>query len=134
MTDKPTHRGSKRARRNAKSLRRDMTAPERLLWYFLRNRQLAHLKVRRQQVVGPYIVDFYCAEADLVVEVDGESHIGQVERDDARDASLRSHGVCVLRVANDDVLQDPYAVARCRPPRLSRKPSPLPSPLERERG
>ncbi len=43
-----------------------MTAPERLLWYFLRNRRVVGLKFRRQQVIGRYIVDFYCAEADLV--------------------------------------------------------------------
>lgn len=77
----------------------------------LRGRQLAGMKFRRQQVIGPYIVDFYCAQAHLVIEVDGESHVGRGNSDAARDSYLESHGLRVLRVTNDDVLRESEAVA-----------------------
>ena len=70
------------------------------------------MKFRRQQVIGPYIVDFYCAQARLVIEVDGESHVGRGNSDAARDSYLESHGLRVLRITNDDVLQEPEAVMR----------------------
>ncbi|HEY7577739.1 MAG TPA: endonuclease domain-containing protein, partial [Acetobacteraceae bacterium] len=60
---------------HARALRRDATPAERLLWQGLRNRAVGRLKFRRQVPLGPYIADFYCASAKLVVEVDGVSHI-----------------------------------------------------------
>src|SRR5208337_573404 len=61
---------------NARQLRRNATIPERMLWNRLRGGRLAGLKFRRQQPIGPYIVDFFCHEVGLVVEVDGRSHDG----------------------------------------------------------
>jgi len=72
--------------------------PERVLWSRLRAKQLAGLKFRRQHALGPYVADFYCAEGCLVVEVDGRGHEVRRDRDDARDAWMRVHGVRVLRV------------------------------------
>lgn len=108
--NRPTRRGSQQQRARSKQLRRDLTGPERGLWHLLRGRQLAGMKFRRQQVIGPYIVDFYCAQARLVIEVDGESHVGHGASDAARDAYLRSHGLRILRVTNDDVLHESEAV------------------------
>lgn len=110
--DRPTRRGSQQQRAWSKQLRRDFTGPERGLWHLLRGRQLAGMKFRRQQVIGPYIVDFYCAQVHLVIEVDGESHVGRGNSDAARDSYLESHGLRVLRITNDDVLREPEAVMR----------------------
>ena len=88
---------------NSKSLRKNMTKEERHLWYdFLKG---LHLTVHRQKVIGNYIVDFYIAEAKLVIELDGTQHFeneGQ-KKDIVRDAFLESQGLKVLRYANSDV-------------------------------
>jgi very-short-patch-repair endonuclease len=94
----------------AAELRREATHPEHILWQRLRHSQLGGLKFRRQHVIGPYIVDFCCPARNLVIEVDGESHVGRGAIDAERDASLRSRGMIVIRVTNDDVLHDLDAV------------------------
>jgi very-short-patch-repair endonuclease len=91
-------------------LRRDLTGPERRLWSALRSRRAAKLKVRRQYPIGPYVVDFVCPEHSLVIELDGESHIGRANYDQQRQAQLEATGYRVLRVGNDDVLNDLNAV------------------------
>jgi very-short-patch-repair endonuclease len=87
----------------ARALRRDATPAERLLWQGLRNRAIGGLKFRRQVPLGPYIADFYCASAKMVIEVDGVSHIDP-RSDAVRDARMAEHGIRVVRVANRDVL------------------------------
>lgn len=89
-------------------LRSDMTAAEQRLWARLRLRQFYGLKFRRQHGIGPYIVDFYCPERAVVIEVDGETHAGgdQPGRDQERDAYLQSLGLTVLRYWNDEVVQN----------------------------
>lgn len=113
-TERMDRREERTARRGnvdrARALRRDMTGPERHLWQHLRSRQLDGLKFRRQYPLGPFVLDFYCAEASLAVEVDGESHVGCGEADAARDRWLREQGVRVIRVTNDDVLRETEAV------------------------
>ncbi len=88
---------------NAKSLRKNMTKEERHLWYDF----LKHLPctVNRQKVIGNYIVDFYCAAANLVIELDGSQHYLEqgVAADRERDDYLREHGLCVLRFSNADI-------------------------------
>ena len=74
--------------------------------------RLARLKFRRQHPIGPFVVDFYCHDVRLVVEVDGMSHDGRGPEDRRRTAFLEGRaGLRVLRVSNDDVLRDPEAVA-----------------------
>ncbi len=68
----------------ARELRQRATEAEQMLWERVRNRRLGGLKFRRQHPLGPYIVDFYCAEHRLVVEVDGPIHEGQKERNALR--------------------------------------------------
>jgi len=88
----------------AKDLRTAMTDAERRLWSKLRRGQLG-ARFRRQQPIGPYIADFYCAAARLVVEVDGGQHNGaQRAHDTRRDRWLRDEGYAVLRFWNTDVL------------------------------
>jgi len=83
----------------ARQLRKDMTDAEKLLWARLRRRALEGLRFRRQHPIGPYIVDFFCAEAGLIIELDGQIHSSQErsEHDRLRDAALRDHGLRVLR-------------------------------------
>ena len=90
----------------ARELRQRATEAERVLWERVRNRRLGGLKFRRQHPLGPYIVDFYCAEHRLVVEVDGPIHEGQKERDALRAEYLEMYGYRVLRFMNEDVLTD----------------------------
>ena len=96
---------------NARRLRRNATIPERMLWNRLRGAGLAGLKFRRQQPIGPYIVDFFCHEVGLVVEVDGRSHDDRGRQYSEREAFLREQmRFQVLRVSNDDVLKETEAV------------------------
>jgi len=117
--------GQKRDR--ARELRRDMTDAERRLWRCLRLRQLDGFRFRRQVPVGPYIADFACLEASLLVEVDGGQHDGS-EGDPVRDAFLRRHGFRVLRFWNNEVLADPEGVCEVILHRLAEGPPPRPSP------
>jgi len=96
----------------ARHLRQDSTPPEELLWLALRNGQIADLKFRRQHPVGPYVVDFYCHSIGLVVEIDGMSHVDRLEQDQERINYLEQQGLKVLRVTNQDVMNDLDAVAR----------------------
>ena len=96
---------------NPRQLRRNATIPERMLWNRLRGGRLAGLKFRRQQPIGPYIVDFFCHEVGLVVEVDGRSHDERGKEDSQREAFLQEQQrLQVLRVSNDDVLKETEAV------------------------
>ncbi len=92
----------------AKDLRKDATEPERKLWSFLRGKQMAHLRFRRQQPVRPYIVDFYCSAMKLVIELDGSQHSTNeaVAYDAARTKWLEERGYRVLRIANVDLLKN----------------------------
>ena len=91
-----------------KTLRKNSTAAEKKLWRHLRNRQLADCKFRRHQSYGPYILDFYNAEAKLAIELDGDPHgmPERMERDVQRDAFLKAEGLTVLRFWNFQVMQE----------------------------
>jgi len=105
-------RGNRGAgRKRARELRRNATYPERSLWGLLRNRQLDGLKFRQQHPIGPYIVHFFCHEASLIIELDGESHVGRGTYDRGRQVYLEQRGYHVLRIGNDDVLDDMESVA-----------------------
>ena len=99
--------------KRAKSLRRTMTPPETRLWVRLRTRQPGRPNFRRQFPLDPYILDFYCPEAKLAVEVDGWIHslAAQAAHDEWRDAFLKTKGVEIMRLAAADVMTDPEAAA-----------------------
>src|SRR3954470_675154 len=96
----------------ARHLRRELTVPGRHLWYALRDRRLQGWKFRRQVPVGGFVVDFYCDEARLIVEVDGCSHDDRGEADRMREKALIERGYRVLRVSNEDVLKSFEDVCR----------------------
>ena len=90
----------------SQKLRKDMTAMERKLWYeFLRN---LPIRFKRQKPIGVYIVDFYCASAKLVIELDGSQHYyGETEKTDkVRDKYLSDLGLTVLRYSDSDVVKN----------------------------
>jgi len=86
-------------------LRDQPTVSEQILWKYLRKEQLEGFKFRRQYGVGPYIVDFYCVAASLVIEVDGDSHGTEEARknDEVRQREIEALGLRVLRFTNEDV-------------------------------
>ena len=91
-----------------RTLRRNATDAEALLWSRLRNRRLAGHKLRRQHPLGPYVTDFACPESMLVVELDGGQH--RPETDAARTTYLEQQGYTVLRFWNHDALGNPDGV------------------------
>jgi len=97
---------AKLRRDRARTLRRNQTETETKLWDALRGGRLEDWKWRRQAPVGPYIVDFLCLEAALVVEVDGGVHAEEPEYDARRDALLKRRGLQVLRFGNAQVTGD----------------------------
>ena len=95
-------------------LRQDSTDAEATLWRLLRGRRFHGYKFRRQHSVGPYILDFYCADRQLAVELDGGQHLEKEgrERDAFRDRFLKSRGIAVLRIATDLVFREREQVMR----------------------
>ncbi len=90
----------------ARELRRDQTQTERVLWRHLREARLAGYVFRRQYPIGPYVLDFFCFKHALAIELDGGQHAEPVRRDAERTAWLESHGVRVIRVWDNEVLQN----------------------------
>ncbi|WP_210731809.1 DUF559 domain-containing protein [Sphingomonas sp. PAMC26645] len=124
----------------ARGLRRNATKAEDRLWYRLRSRRLGNFKFRRQVWIGPFIADFLCMDAMLVVEVDGSQHIDEAAYDDNRTAFLATKGYRVIRVWNNDVMQRMDGVLAaildgltCVPSPSHASHGPLPLPV-RERG
>jgi very-short-patch-repair endonuclease len=90
----------------AKQLRREMTPAEAILWKQLRGRRFSGFKFRRQQPLDYFIADFFCPAARLVIELDGDSHIGIEERDARRQRYIESQSMTVLRFWNVEVYDD----------------------------
>jgi very-short-patch-repair endonuclease len=90
----------------AKELRKAGMLHEALMWNQLKRKKLNGLDFDRQKIIGNYIVDFYCAERAVVLEIDGSSHEGREEYDERRDAFLRSLGLTVVRIPVSSVLRN----------------------------
>ncbi|HET9912720.1 MAG TPA: endonuclease domain-containing protein [Anaerolineales bacterium] len=97
---------------HAREMRHPQTPAEATLWHALRNRK-AGFKFRRQHPIYRFIIDFYCAKAKLLIEIDGESHLepSQIEYDQARTEYLEEIGYKVIRFTNNDVRHNIDAVA-----------------------
>ncbi|MBS0505061.1 MAG: endonuclease domain-containing protein [Proteobacteria bacterium] len=93
----------------AKWMRANPTEAEKRLWAMLRNRRLETHKFKRQRIIAPYIVDFACLGAGLIIEADGSQHADN-RADERRDAFLRNAGFRVLRFWNNDVLENSAGV------------------------
>ena len=114
---------TKLAAKSAKILRQNSTDAERKLWSALRDRQLLGFKFVRQQPIGPYIADFACREADLIVELDGGQH-AQSTKDEQRTEALAHHGYQVVRFWNHDVLTNVEGALQLIAEHLNKAPSP----------
>ncbi len=89
-----------------RDLRHNQTDAEKKLWQALRSRQFEGLKFRRQYSVGPYILDFYCPEKKLCIELDGGQHATNIDHDKQRSQYLTGLGMTVVRFWNNDVLKN----------------------------
>ena len=126
----PTWRTSTKLRVRSRTLRRNLTDAERIIWYGVRAHRLNGASFRRQTPIGPFIVDFVCHDARLIIEIDGAQHFEaeHEQRDARRDAYLRGRGYRVLRFNNRDVLSNRNGVLeRIAEAVLGASPSP-PSP------
>ncbi|MHB9132301.1 MAG: endonuclease domain-containing protein [Armatimonadota bacterium] len=90
----------------SRELRKSLTPAEEILWQALRGRRLEGLKFRRQHPVGKYVLDFYCPEYRLVIELDGEIHDHQQEYDQIRTEHLAAYGYRVIRFRNEEVFNN----------------------------
>ncbi len=88
---------------NRKKLRSNMVKAEIVLWSKLKNGQLNNLKFRRQHGIGNYIVDFYCPELKLILEIDGPTHEFSFEKDKERDVFFGNLNLKIVRFTNDDI-------------------------------
>lgn len=92
----------------AKKLRKNQTEVEKLLWYQIRNKQIGGVKFRRQQPIGPFIVDFIAFEKKLIIELDGGQHnvLKTRKQDQQRTEWLKKEGYIVLRFWNNEILEN----------------------------
>jgi very-short-patch-repair endonuclease len=95
-------------RQYARRMRREQTQAERALWSMLRGRSLSRWKFRRQHPVAFFVLDFYCPELKLAIELDGQPHFetGSADADTARTAELETLGITLIRFENGDLLEN----------------------------
>ena len=117
--------------KNARELRSRLTDAEQLLWYLLRNRRFCGYKFRRQHPVGRFILEFYCHEERLAIELDGSGHCFdmQLVYDAVRTKELEGVGLIVLRFWNSDVLENLESVLESILAALSHSPGAARHPL-----
>ena len=101
------NKSSEKAKR--RKLRQNQTDAEKLIWRFLRNRQLLGYKIKRQYSIDHFVVDFYCPELKLAVEADGATHneSGRKEYDIRREKYLKKFGVSFLRIKDEELFGNP---------------------------
>lgn len=118
----------------SRHFRRNPTPAEQTLWNHLRDRQLEGFKFRRQHPIGAYVVDFYCPETSLIVELDGGGHLEKEAEDQERSKWLEARGLLVLRFWNPDVMENLVEVLEailsgCKArKKTTPHPDPLPAP------
>lgn len=96
----------------ARNLRNNSTLTEVLLWNQIKGKKLKGYRFNRQKPIGNYIVDFYCHELKLVVEIDGGSHNSKIDKDKKRQLELEEFGLTLLRFLDEDVKKDLDSVYR----------------------
>ena len=128
LRERARERGSNETLSHARALRRQATDAESMLWKYLRSHRLNGFKFRRQVIIDPYIVDFACLEAKLIVEADGGQHVDQMAYDQRRTALLESMGFRVLRFWNHEILSELQSVLGQIESALIESPHPDPLP------
>jgi very-short-patch-repair endonuclease len=102
----PPRRTTPKGYEHARALRKEPTPAERKLWTRLRNRQLNGVKFRRQHAIGIYIPDFCAIKEKLIIELDGSQHLEQAEYDEERTNYFKSLGYKVIRIWNNQIMND----------------------------
>lgn len=87
----------------ARKLRNNSTKSEVLLWNYLKGKQINGYDFHRQKPIGNYIIDFYCCELKLAIEIDGKSHYGNEEKDNIRQKEIEKHGITFLRFDETEI-------------------------------
>ena len=117
---------NKKLKERARALRKNATVSERLLWEQLKGKQMLGFDFDRQRMIDNFIVDFYCKDLKLAIEVDGASHLNKVEYDRQRQDKLEGMGVAFLRFTNDEVtFHMPDVLAKIRHTITPTQKSPL---------
>lgn len=96
----------------ARHLRKDQTAVEQIVWDLLKNRKCLGLKFRRQHVLAGFIVDFYCNECKLAIELDGNVHDRQKDYDELRDREISAKDIHIIRIRNSEINKDPQIIIK----------------------
>ena len=96
--------------KRARVLRRKVTPAEKILWHALRGRRFGGLKFRRQHPVGVYVLDFFCLELKLALEIDGEWHLGKEKHDERRQKTIEAQAITIIRFWNTEVYDELEAV------------------------
>jgi very-short-patch-repair endonuclease len=108
-------RGTAAAVFRARELRQELTPSESILWNELRGSKFHGAKFRRQHPIGKYILDFYCAQSKLAIEVDGSVHDSRKEEDDWLQKIIETHGIRFLRFSNEEVVNDlPWLLSKIK--------------------
>ena len=99
---------NKRLKVFSRTLRKNMTDVEKMLWSRIRRKQAKQMQFYRQKIIGDYIVDFYCPKVKLVIEVDGGQHYTEegMKNDKIRDDFLRNKGLTILRFPDNEVIEN----------------------------
>jgi len=102
------YKANTKSHETARVLRKGQTSAEVLFWYTVKNRKIKGMKFRRQHPIGPFIVDFYCDEAKLVIELDGKIHdLEHIKAyDSSREMHLSSLGLQIMRFTNDQIFNN----------------------------
>jgi len=103
MAKRPIITYNQRLTRPAKHLRKKSTLSEVILWNHIKSRKMLGIKFQRQRVIGQYIVDFYCKELKVAIEIDGDSHDERIDADQKREEALKRMGIKVYRILDIDV-------------------------------
>ena len=128
------HYNKNKYKTNRKRLRNNSTEAEIILWNYIKDKKLLGYKFRRQYGVDQFILDFYCTELKFAIELDGKVHLDKaaIQHDENRDAYLKSFGITIFRIRNNEVYTDINLVLNkiiikikeaTTPPRISGHPS-----------
>ncbi|MFH1684351.1 MAG: endonuclease domain-containing protein [Candidatus Margulisiibacteriota bacterium] len=112
----------------ARMLRKDQTKSEKKVWELIRKRKFGGFKFRRQHVVEGFVLDFYCHELRLGIEVDGSVHLKQKDYDELRQEIIEAEGISIIRITNKDIMESSNKDILAKIEKMiNRLPNPSPS-------
>ena len=112
-------------KRFARILRKEQTKAERLIWELIRGRKFMGLKFRRQHVIEGFVLDFYCRELKLGIEIDGGIHLKRKEYDRLRQEIVESEGINIIRIKNQEIANNKRSILNKIKEVIANQPLPL---------